>query len=103
MRYTDLALGSTRLCSKCWGRGGSDCLRRCSNQDRWSTGKGVILVYPESKQSPGRGKTKDPGQCELGEVSPIPNLSASLQMLCYKQPVKPKTTLALAPALKPGA
>ena len=29
--------------------------------------------------------------------------SASLQMLCYKQPVKPKTTLALASVLKPGA
>ena len=103
MRYTDLALESTGLYSVCWGRGGSDCLRCCNNQDRWSTRKGVLLIYPESKQSPGGGKTKDPGQCELGEVSPIPNLSASLQMLCYKQPVKPKTTLALASVLKPGA
>lgn len=96
MRYTDLALESTRLHSKCWGRGGSDCLGCCSDQDQWSTWKGVLLVYPKSKQSPGRGKTKGPGRCELGEVSPIPNLSASLQMLCYKQLVKPKTTLALA-------
>lgn len=103
MRYTDLALECTRLCSKCWGRSGSDCLGCCSDQDWWSTGKGVLLVYPESKQSPERGKTKSPGQCELGEVSPIPNLSASLQMLCYKQLIKPKTTLALTPALKPSA
>lgn len=65
--------------------------------------KGVPIVYSEPKQSTGGGRTKGLGQCESDEASSIPNLSASLQMLCCKQLVKPEATIVLAPALKPGA
>lgn len=103
IKYPGLELESTRWYSERLGQGQIWRLRTLQQSGSVGIRKGVPIVYSEPKQSTGGGRTKGLGQCESDEASSIPNLSASLQMLCCKQLVKPEATIVLAPALKPGA